>query len=59
MKSDSEHLLLVSRATMVLLTGSAPYVRIECETAVIPPLRADDDGPLEVDGVTSWAFVWS
>ena len=60
MKSALEHLLSVSRATVGLSKGSAPDVRIECESAVILPLRADYDGPPEVDEVVpSGAFVWS
>ena len=59
MKSDPEHLLSVSRAIMGLPKGPAPYVRIECESAVVPPIHANDDGPPEVDGVPTGAFVWS
>ncbi len=59
MKSDPEHLLSVSRATMGLPKGTAPDVRIECESAVISPLRADDDVPREGDGVSSRIFVGS
>jgi hypothetical protein len=59
MKSDSEHIFSVSRATMGLPKGPAPDVRIECEFAVIPPQQADDDGPPEVDEVLLRVFVWS
>ena len=51
MKSDPEHLLSVLRATMGIPKGPALDVRIKCESAVIPPLRADGDGAPEVDGM--------
>ena len=57
MKSDETHLLSVSRAAMGPMKGQAPDVRTECESAVIPPPMADDDGPPEVDGVPQGAFV--
>ncbi len=59
MKSDPRHLLSVSRATMGPKKGLALDVRIECESAIIPSLLADDDVPPEVDGAPSGAFVWS
>ena len=59
MNNDLEHLLSVSWASMGLPRGPAPNVPIKCESAVIPPLLADDYGPPEVNGVPSGAFVWS
>ena len=53
MNSSPDHLLSASRAIMGLLKGPAPNVRIEYESAVIPPLRADNDILPEVDGVPS------
>ena len=58
MKSDPEHLLSVSWSTMGLLNGPAPDVWIECESAIIPPLHADDDGPPDADKVPLGAVVW-
>jgi integrase len=59
MKSDTEHLLSVSRAAMSLPKGTAPEVRIECDPASVPPQLADEDSPPEVVGVPEGAFVWS
>jgi len=59
MKSDPTHLLSVSRATMGPQEGMAVDVRIKCESAVIPPLMADDDVSPVVDEVPSEAFIWS
>ena len=58
MKSDTKHLLSVSQATMSLPKGTAPNVRIECDSASSPPQQADDDSPHEVVGVLEEAFVW-
>ncbi len=51
MKSDVTHLLSVSRATMRLPKDPAPDVRIECDSAINPPLHAEGDSPPEVVGV--------
>ena len=59
MKSDPAHLLSVSRAAMSLPRGPAPDVRIECDTASVPPQQVDEDSPPEVVGVPEGAFVWS
>jgi len=59
MKSDTKHLLSVSHAAMSLPKGTAPDVRIECDSASCPPQHADDDSPPEVVGVPEGVFVWS
>jgi integrase len=59
MKSDTEHLLSVSRAAMRLPKGVAPDVRIEDDSAGCTPQQADDDSPPDVVGVPEGAFVWS
>ena len=58
-KSDTKHLLSVSRATMSLPKGPAPDMRIECDSAIIPPLPAEDYSPPDVFGVHEGAFVWT
>ena len=59
MKSDTKHLLSVSRAAMSLPKGTAPEVRIEYDPASVPSQQADEDSPPEVVGVPEGAFVWS
>jgi hypothetical protein len=59
MKSDMAQIMLVSRAGMSRPTILAPDVRTEGMSAVIPPLKADDDAPPDVIGVRKGAFEWS
>ncbi len=59
MKSDKTRLLSVSQVAMRLPTGLAPDVRIECGSAVDPPLTAGDDAPPDVVGVPKGGFSWS
>jgi integrase len=59
MKSDTSRLLSVSRAAMGLSKTPAPDVRIECESAGVPPAMAEDDLPPDVIGVPPGAFAWS
>jgi integrase len=59
MKSDSARLLSVSRAAMGSTKTPAPDVRIEDESAGVPPEMAEVDLPPEVIGVPPGAFVWS
>ncbi len=58
MKSDTEHLLSVSRATMGP-TPLAPNVRIENESAGPPPGMAEVELTPDVVGVHAGAFAWS
>ncbi len=57
MKSGTPRLLSVSRATMDLPTTPAPDVRIEDESAGVPPVMAEDDLPPDVIGVPPGAFA--
>ncbi len=59
MKSDTEHLLSVSRAAMSLPKTPAPTVRIEFEAAGAPSEMAEEWLPPDVVGVPDWAFTWS
>jgi hypothetical protein len=59
MKSDTTRLLSVSRAAMGLSKTPAPDVRIEGESAGVPPAMAEDDLPPDVIGVPPGAFAWS
>ncbi len=58
MKSDTEHLLSVSRAAMGPTTP-APVVRIENESAGPPPGMVEVELTLDVVGVPAGAFAWS
>ncbi len=58
MKSDTEHLLSVSRAAMGPSTP-APDVRIENESAGPPPGMAEVELNPDVVGVPAGAFSWS
>ena len=59
MESDTPRLLSVSRAAMGLPKTPAPDVRIEDESAGVPPAMAEVDLPPDVIGVPPGAFVWS
>ncbi len=59
MKSDTTRLLSVSRAAMGVSKTPAPDVRIEGESAGVPPVMADDDLPPDIIGVPLGAFAWS
>ena len=59
MKSDPTHLLAVSRATTSLPKIPAPDVRIECDSAIKPPLKMEDVSPPGVVGVPKGEFVWT
>jgi integrase len=59
MKSDTTRLLSVSRAAMGSTKTPAPDVRIEDESAGVPPEVAEDDLPPVVIGVPPGAFAWS
>ena len=59
LKSDTPRLLSVSRAAMRPPGTTAPVVRIEEESAGVPPEAAVDDLPPVVVGVPSGAFAWS
>ena len=58
MKSDTEHLLSVSRAVMGPSTP-APDVRIGNESAGPTPEMAEVEVALDVVGVPAGAFSWS
>ncbi len=57
MKSDTEHLLSVSRAAMGLPKTPAPTVRIKFESAGAPPEMAEEGLPPDVVGVPDKAFT--
>ena len=59
MKSVSPRLLSVSRAAMGLPKTPVPDVRIEDESAGVPPVMAEDDLLPDVIGVPPEAFAWS
>ncbi len=59
MKRGTPRLLSVSRAAMGLPKTPAPVVRIEEESAGVPPVMAEDDLPPDTIGVPPGAFVWS
>ncbi len=58
MKSETSRLLSVSRAAMGLPKTPAPDVRIEDESAGVPPEMAEDDLPPDAIGVPPRAFAW-
>ncbi len=49
----------VPRRSTKMAGTTAPDVRIEKESARVPPERAEDDLPPVVIGVPSGAFAWS
>ncbi len=59
MKSDTEHMLSVSRAAMGLPMTPAPTVQIEFKSEGAPLEMAEEGLPPDVVGVPDGAFTWS